>query len=607
MIWKSVVGKLWLTIIGLVSVVLIILVLLLVQFLDQFYEQQNDRSLTLLSQRLATMIENYGNEDDDLEARRHVIEMARDLLPAYDTQMVVLKAAPDGESYVPFSPTEEQHDIPLGQLLKRSDIKKVFEGEEQKVRGTLNVEMEVNGETTDVPLFTQEVLAVAEPIHGKTGVIGAIVVYQSLSQLEQTTQRTKELVFYAALVGIFMTTIFAFFLSSRVTQPLVQMKQAADKMAEGYFNVRVPIRTTDEIGELSEKFNYMSARLDESIHELSQEKEQLSSVLGSMTDAVITVDAKGNVIITNPPAERLLLESEAEGEERGENDKVLPQPLADSFKRVVETEQEEITDLLIHGHTWAVVMTPLYAREQVRGAVAVLRDVTEERRLDKLREDFVANVSHELRTPLVMLQGYSEALLDDIAQSPEDSEELVRIIHDESLRMGRLLEELLDLARLEAGSVRIEPKETVVQRLGERVVRKFQGLAQEAGVTLEGTFPEAPLHGRIDEDGMEQVLTNLIDNAIRHTPKGGTVTLAMEKAADGVVMKVCDTGSGIPAEDVPFIFERFYKADKARTRSRSGTGLGLSIAKHIVEEHDGTITVKSREGEGTVFTIHLPD
>lgn len=607
MIWRSVVGKLWLTIIGLVSVVLVILVFLLIQFLDQYYEQQQQHSLTQLSQNLAEMIESYG-EGNSLEPRRHVIEMAGDLLPAYDTHMVVLTSEKDGEKYVPFSTRHGHHNVPIEQLLKKSDLKKVFEGEEQKVRGTLNIEVENNGKVEEMPLFNGEILAVAEPIFGEDDVIGAIVLYQSLAQLEQTTKRTKELVFYAALVGIFMTTIFAFFLSSRVTKPLVQMKQAADKMTKGEFNNQIQIRTNDEIGELGEQFNRMGKQLHESIHELSQEKEQLSSVLESMTDAVITVDANGHIILTNSPAEHLLRGwSDSSEEEQDDAGRTLPKPLIDSFNRVVTTEKEYATDLLVRGHTWAVVMTPLYAGEQIRGVVAVLRDVTEARRTNKLRKDFVANVSHELRTPLAMLQGYSEALVDDIAQSPEDSKELAQIIHDESLRMGRLVNELLDLTLMETGAVRITPEDTVFQDLGKRIVRKFHSLAQENGVAIKANFPHEPIRGKIDEDSMEQVLTNLVDNAIRHTPKNGTVTLKMEKRTNGVIIKVCDTGVGIPEQDLPFIFERFYKADKARTRSGSGTGLGLAIAKHIVEEHEGKITVDSEEGQGTAFTIWLPD
>nr|WP_054951523.1 ATP-binding protein [Numidum massiliense] len=602
--WRSVVGKLWMTIIGLVSVVLLILVGLLMQFLDQFYQQQQEHELTRLSRDVSDMIESYG-KTDSLESRHHVLEMAQQLLPAYETHMVVLTKEDGKIKQMPFLKHTDYPTIPLETLLDRKnfDIEKVFAGEEQKLRGPLNVKE--NGHDESIPHLT-----IAEPIHGTTGVIGALVLYQPLSQLEETMQRTKELVFYAALIGIFMTTIFAFFLSSRVSQPLMQMKQAADKVAKGNFNYRIPIRTNDEIGDLAQTFNRMGSKLEETIHALSQEKEQLSSVLKSMADAVITADAKGQVIITNPPAQHLLETWSSDHKEETHKllpNAPLPEPLAETFNQVVRGEKEYMTDIVVHGRTWAVVMAPLYAGEQLRGVVAVLRDVTEERRTDKLRKDFVANVSHELRTPLAMLQGYSEALLDEIAQSPEDRKELTQIIHDESLRMGRLVKELLDLALMEAGTVRIQPHEMTAQELVLRVVRKFQGLAQEKGLTVEAKVTEEPLRVRLDEDSIEQVCINLIENAIRHTPEGGTITLSVDPSKEGVVFKVRDTGSGIPEQDLPFVFERFYKADKARTRSRSGTGLGLSIAKHIVEAHGGTISVESTVGEGTTFTLRIPN
>jgi two-component system sensor histidine kinase ResE len=398
----------------------------------------------------------------------------------------------------------------------------------------------------------------------------------------------------------------------------------------------VPILSTDEIGELAKTFNHMGEELQDSIKALSQEKEHLSSVLRSMTDAVITLDAEGSVILTNPQGERIIQEwgqiqwadepsdslpdeysreviKPYSGSGGSNHARQIPEPLKPLFESVVVESMEATSKVHVLSGVWSVAMTPLYSRDQIRGAVAVLRDVTEEFRLDKLRKDFVANVSHELRTPLSMLQGYSEALLDDIATTPKERNELVQVIYDESLRMGRLVRDLLDLARMEAGHLELNFREVELNSLIKRMHRKFTVLAKESGITLAIELPDQPLilHSA-DEDRLEQVLTNLLDNAFRHTPAGARIVVKAEPAVlreqPALRLEVTDEGQGIPAEDLPFIFERFYKADKARTRGSSagGTGLGLAIVKNIVDSHHGTVNAQSTVGQGTTFTILLP-
>jgi two-component system sensor histidine kinase ResE len=254
-----------------------------------------------------------------------------------------------------------------------------------------------------------------------------------------------------------------------------------------------------------------------------------------------------------------------------------------------------------------VIVSPLYNNNTIRGAVAVVRDMTEERRLDKLRKDFIANVSHELRTPISMLQGYSEAIVDDIAETEEEKKEIARIIYDESLRMGRLVNDLLDLARMEAGHITLHEQSVTIMPFTERVASKFAGVAKEKKISIQfESEVERERELSIDPDKIEQVLTNLIDNAIRHTPGGGEVTVSLNRNTQGYLFFVQDTGSGIPEEDLPFVFERFYKADKARTRGKAGTGLGLAIARNIVEAHGGHIQVQSKLDQGTTFTFFLP-
>lgn len=596
MVWNSVVGKLWITIIGLVAVVLALLSLLLVQFLDRYYFQENSDNLKQLAVKMATLVE----ENPDNE---HV-QTAREMVGANQINMIVLGV----QQVKPAVEAEGVPNISPSVLIENPSLQVAREGEVGVVRDRFPVR-----EPSSDKEVMMDILAVSVPLNMENRETGTVILYQTLEELSATTKETTKYILYAAVIAIFLTTIFAFFLSTRITNPLRQMKKAADSFSRGDFSTEIPIRSSDEIGDLADTFNHMARQLDDVIHALSREKEQLFSVLRSMVDGVITVDNSGIINIANPPAEEMLkaLNFEHSGLEWSGAESViglkLPEPLASFSRAVMEQEHESVTDITSQGRTWSVVMAPLYDRNQVRGAVAVLRDMTKERQLDKLRKDFVSNVSHELRTPLVMLQGYSEAIIDDIATDPEETKELVQIIYDESVRMSRLVNDLLDLGRMESGFIELNKELVQLAPLVEKMVRKFSVRGKERNVSI---VPETELATddlyQLDMDRMEQVFTNLIDNALRHTEPGGKVTLYLALREQGLYIEIRDTGSGIPEEDLPFVFERFYKADKARTRGRAGTGLGLAIVKQIVQAHGGQITVRSKLGEGTTFSIHIP-
>ncbi|NGZ74220.1 HAMP domain-containing sensor histidine kinase [Saccharibacillus alkalitolerans] len=426
----------------------------------------------------------------------------------------------------------------------------------------------------------------------------------------------KRMLIYVGVIGFSMTTVFALFLLKKITQPMRQLIDAADSVRRGDYATRVHVEAHDEIGELASTFNLMAARLEENIRDLNIEKEQLAGVLRSMSDAMITFGRDGTVQLTNPGGERLLKDWAAiswDSEEPSPaeaSSATIPEPLYPLFRQVTSTLEDRSANVLVRQSVWAVNMAPLLQDNEVRGAVAVLRDVTEAVNLEKMRKDFVANVSHEIRTPLSMMQGYSEALLDGFADSPAERDELLHVIHDESLRMGRLVKDLLDLARMEAGHTDISRNRVEIGELVERVYRKFAVRAKEGELdfSLERAEGELVLE-QADEDRLEQVVTNLLDNAFRHTPPGRKVTIAVKPTiedGEALTIYVADEGHGIPAEDVPYIFERFYKADKARTRAASsGTGLGLAIVKNIIDAHGGRIQVESVVGEGTKFRVIL--
>ncbi|MEI2665091.1 ATP-binding protein [Rossellomorea sp. LJF3] len=584
-LWRSVVGKLWVTILLLVSFVLFILTILLLEFFQNYHVGVVEKELTHTAEKVARVIENHNDLTLGMELGKEIIDEPVNIIISLDQNQSL------------YSQDSTVFQKKIHQYISKDNKLQSVKSKEI----TVKKEVELSKES---PNRYENVIVVGTPLH-INGEDGAVYLYQSLGVIKDTTRQTTKLILLAAGIAIILTTIFAFFLSTRITAPLRKMREAAFEVAKGKFDTKVPILTKDEIGELATGFNQMGRQLKFHINALSQEKEQLSSILSSMADGVITFNRDGTILITNPPADRFLQHWYYEQSEEGEE--AIPTTVRELLQSVVVTEMEQTDELSLQGRSYVVIVSPLYNNNTIRGAVAVVRDMTEERRLDKLRKDFIANVSHELRTPISMLQGYSEAIVDDIAGSEEEKKEIARIIYDESLRMGRLVNDLLDLARMEAGHITLNKDVIGVMPFTERVTNKFIGLAKEKKVSIYfesdvGLNKEIS----IDPDRIEQVLTNLIDNALRHTPTGGEVTVSLTEKKGGYLFHVRDTGSGIPEEDLPFVFERFYKADKARTRGKSGTGLGLAIAKNIIESHKGHIQVQSKVDQGTTFTFFLP-
>ncbi|KKB35612.1 Sensor histidine kinase ResE [Bacillus thermotolerans] len=576
------------TILLLVSFVLFFLTVLLLEFFETYHASEVEQDLSDTALKISKVISDHQDKELGMEVAWELVD---------DPVHVII--AEDRETFY-YPPNDQQlNKLESREIVNDPALSRVFTDRE---RIKTEIAVDENGQASR----HENSIVIAIPFEMETGKNGAVIIYQSLGVIKETSQQTTKLILLAAGIAILLTTIFAFFLSTRITAPLRKMREAANELTKGNFDTKVPILTTDEIGALATSFNQMAKQLNHNIHALNQEKEQLTSILSSMADGVITFNRDGTILITNPPAERFLQNWYYETGNESANE-VIPSGVEDLLKKAIETETEEIGEFSVQGRSYVIIVSPLYNAKTVRGAVAVVRDMTEERRLDKLREDFVANVSHELRTPISMLQGYSEALVDDIAATEEDKKELAKIIHDESLRMGRLVNELLDLARMEAGHIVLKFEEVNVPAFIERVTTKFQGVAREKEINLTYDIPNEQVLTKLDPDRIEQVMTNLIDNALRHTPERGEVKVRYELKTDGHYISVQDSGVGISEEDLPFVFERFYKGDKARTRGRSGTGLGLSIVKNIVTAHGGSIEVQSKIGQGTTFSFYLPE
>lgn len=585
--WNSVVGKLWVTILLLVSFVLFVFTVLMLEFLSNYHTKQTESSLRQEASTIARII----NDRETTDSTKAIIS---DVLSDETNALIAEKP---GKVSFALQAGLNQEGIKQ-QILNEKAFDNVFTSNAPVVK-------EMMLPSTTQKEHMESYIVLAFPLNVENKIHGAIFIYQSPDAIHRTTKETTKIVFLAAAIALMLTTFFAFFLSTRITSPLRKMREAAFELAKGNFETKVPVLQNDEIGQLATAFNQMGKQLKHHLEVINQEKEQLSSILTSMTDAVITFNRDRTILVSNPPAELLLQKWFIN--KSANSEKPIPPEIYHMLDHVLDLEEELEVELEIERSYYAISISPLYSGNSVRGAVAVLRDKTEEHRLDKLRSDFIANVSHELRTPIAMLQGYSEAIMDDVVSSEEERKEMIKIIYDESQRMGRLVTDLLDLARMESGHMRLYKDSVPITPVIERITQKFVQVAKEKQVNLTfNSTIEDTLYLEMDEDRIEQVLTNLIDNAIRHTLVGGSVEVIVDRQLSFARIQVKDNGAGIPADDLQYVFERFYKADKARTRGKGGTGLGLAIAKNIVEAHKGRITVESEVDKGTTFTFYLP-
>lgn len=581
MIRRSIVLKLWLTIIALVLVVLAILALYLEQFFDSYVVTMQRRDL--MSQAILVS---------------ELLEQEPDPVLAYDIGVHVVTALRSHLDII--SPPDDNASV--RRFLRGLSVQQqraLAENQPIILQGIPSF-MKSPDPQTDMYALIPVILS-----FGQTTAF--VVISESRDVAGNPAGTIGGFISVAVLVGLLMTTGLAFVVLKNLSRPLLEMNVAAEQMARGQFDMRVRVVTQDEVGRLGQTFNHVARELEKSVYALTQEKEEITGILSAMIDAVIATDTEGAITLLNPAAKQRIQHNRALANEEDFPIK-LPPDLVKLQQDTLAARKATTREFEWNRHILIAHMTPLYAPDDpttLRGTLAVLRDVTDERKLDRLRKDFVTNVSHELRTPLAMLQGYAEALLDDFGEDPEQRMEFIRIIHDESLRMRRLVNELLDLAQLESGhfSMRLELIDIVA--LLRRVARKFQGLAAERDLSLSVHTDLVELDVTGDNDRLEQVFTNLVDNALRHTFAGG-VTLALATASEHAIIRIIDTGEGIHEEDIPFVFERFYKADKARTRARGGTGIGLAIARGLVRAHGGDIGVQSTRGVGTVFTILLP-
>jgi two-component system phosphate regulon sensor histidine kinase PhoR len=407
-------------------------------------------------------------------------------------------------------------------------------------------------------------------------------------------------------------------LARSITKPLSDIAIAARELANGDHTVRIRTGSRDEVGLLADTLNQMTDQLRGKIDELSEDRAQLLAMLTSMVEGVMVLDCRGRVLQVNPALERMFDVSRMDARGHHCSD-VFRHPQLDTLVSTVLTKRinEEDEILLQPSGRCLHIEASVTAcdRENEACAVLVFHDITELRRLENIRKDFVANVSHELRTPLTSIKGYIEALLDGAKDDPGTSTKFLEIILKQSDRLNLILEDLLQLSKIESGQILFKREPLQIQRVIERTLAMIKPLADKKGHRLL-SFIAQDLPALLgDEDRLMQVLSNLLDNAVKYTPGNGTITVAAHPVADdlerptivtALELSVTDTGLGIPEQDRPRVFERFYRVDKARSREMGGTGLGLAIVKHIVEGLGGRVWVEANAPTGSRFVVRLP-
>ncbi len=390
-------------------------------------------------------------------------------------------------------------------------------------------------------------------------------------------------------------------------RPLEEVRRMAAEVAEGRLDVRAPRISDPVLSRIAGAIHQIAAQLRSRLREVTREKEQLGAVLEAMVEGVLVVDEHGLILLANPRLRELFdIQGELEGRPLLEG---IRNTDLDALLALASDSDETVgRNLTLHGsspRTLQVTAARFPGAGDRVGTIAVFHDVTELMRLEEVRRDFVANASHELRTPLAAIRGFAETLLESASLSPEDQKSYLEVINRHAQRLSNLVEDLLELSTIESRTVRLEIASVDVARVAENLIADSRLRLEERRIEATLRVERRPV-ALADPRALDQVLGNLLDNALKYTEPGGSIEVSIEPRAGGVRVAVADTGIGIPAGDTARIFERFYRVDRARSRALGGTGLGLSIVKHLVQAMGGEIFVKSDLGRGSTFVFTLP-
>ena len=453
-------------------------------------------------------------------------------------------------------------------------------------------------------------------------VVGAVYVRANMDQVYKNINNIVFIFFVASLVAGLLGALISIVVARAITRPIAEMRKQAIRMANGDYSGQVRVYSEDELGQLAVAVNNLSVRVEEEQENSDAERNRLDSVLSQMTDGVVATDRHGNITIINEAAQAFLnVDQKTAFSEQlvdllGINSTTsFDDLLSNQDERIIEPAADSEGDNLILQADFSLIRRNTGF---VTGLVCVLHDVTEQRKIDNDRRLFVSNVSHELRTPLTSLRSYVETLNDGAWQDSQLAPRFLKVIQEETERMIRMVNSLLDLSRFDQGTAKINVElvnfneffNFILDRF-DMLIKNDQDKAQAAGkpfkkYSIKRVFTQKDLWVEIDPDKMTQAIDNIMNNAIKYSPNGGTITCRLNDTQRYIILSITDQGLGIPRKDLKKVFDRFYRVDKARSRKQGGTGLGLSISKEVIEAQGGHVWVNSMENRGSTFYISLP-
>lgn len=453
-------------------------------------------------------------------------------------------------------------------------------------------------------------------------VVGAVYLRASMENVYSTIHSITLIYLTASLLTIVIGVALAFIISREITKPIMEMRKQTLRVARGDYSGQVQVMSNDELGQLAAAVNNLSVRIAETQEASDSERRRLDRVLSHMSDGVLATNRRGEITIVNNMAPSLLnVERE---------DDLLGRQLIDvlnirhnySVRELVDSDQQEMLIDMSKDQEDPLILRAYFSPIKsdsgfVSGLVCVIHDVTDQQQEEDRRKQFVSNVSHELRTPLTSVKSYVEALSDGAWKDSQVAPQFLKVVSDETERMIRMINDLLSLSRIDAGTTKLDLEVVNVNELFNYILDRFDMIIKKDDddakkgqpkkkYKIKRRFTKRDLWVEVDTDKFTQVIDNIMNNAIKYSPDGGTITARLFETNNHVILSIADQGLGIPRKDIPHIFDRFFRVDKARSRKQGGTGLGLAISKEVVNMLGGQIWVDSIEGEGSTFYISLP-